>query len=392
MFLDVTMRRNPGLIEAAIAFHQEGIIPANCFLIDLDAVMLNAAAINKAAERLGLSLYFITKQIGFNYRVAKAIVRAGIQKAVAVEAREALVLARNQIAIGHVGHLVQIPRRSIPSILRLNPEVITTFSVAKARQLSEAAQTANTQVSLLLRVVAKDDFFYPGQTGGIYLDDLAQAVSEIRQLPFVRIVGVTSFPCILYDEASCSLRPTPNFSTLQKAARMLQDRLDIPVEQINAPGNTCAGSLEILSQMGATHGEPGHALTGTTPLHAFSDQPEIPALVYVSEVSHLLGNEAFVFGGGLYRRAQIKQALVGSKPANMVEASVQPFEPTAIDYYVSLLLPGESAAQVGDTVVWASRAQLFVSRSYVAVVEGIQAGNPALAGLFDTWGRLVEEF
>ena len=38
MFLDVLRRRNPALIEAAIALHQAGALPANCYVIDLDAV------------------------------------------------------------------------------------------------------------------------------------------------------------------------------------------------------------------------------------------------------------------------------------------------------------------------------------------------------------------
>ena len=55
-----------------------------------------------------------------------------------------------------------------------------------------------------------------------------------------------------------------------------------------------------LAEAGATQVEPGHGLTGTTPLHAVEDLPELPAVVYVSEVSHLHGGEAYCFGGGLY--------------------------------------------------------------------------------------------
>ena len=38
MFLDLIRRRNPRLIEAAIALHQSGQLPANTYVIDLDAV------------------------------------------------------------------------------------------------------------------------------------------------------------------------------------------------------------------------------------------------------------------------------------------------------------------------------------------------------------------
>ena len=42
MFLEALRRRNPGLIEQAIALHQAGAIPANSYVIDLDAVTGNA--------------------------------------------------------------------------------------------------------------------------------------------------------------------------------------------------------------------------------------------------------------------------------------------------------------------------------------------------------------
>ena len=45
----------------------------------------------------------------------------------------------------------------------------------------------------------------------------------------------------------------------------------------------------MLAAAGATQIEPGHGLTGTTPLHAVEDLPETPAVVYLSEVSHLIG-------------------------------------------------------------------------------------------------------
>jgi len=38
MFLDLIRRRNPALIEQAIALHQQGRLPANSYVVDLDAV------------------------------------------------------------------------------------------------------------------------------------------------------------------------------------------------------------------------------------------------------------------------------------------------------------------------------------------------------------------
>ena len=90
-----------------------------------------------------------------------------------------------------------------------------------------------------------------------------------------------------------------NFSTLRRAAEALAKAGRTSIE-INAPGTTSSEILPMLAEAGATQVEPGHGLTGTTPLHAVEDLPELPAVVYVTEVSHLFGGEAFCFGGGLY--------------------------------------------------------------------------------------------
>jgi predicted amino acid racemase len=390
VFLKATLERNPKLIHTAVDLHRDQLIPPNCFVIDMDAVAENASLLRQAALRNGLSLYFTTKQVGFNPALAHAIVQAGIPKAVAVEAREASVLSQNHIPIGHVGHLGQIPSQMIGPILKLEPEVITVFSVEKAEQISRIAVQEHRQVHFLLRVVSEQDFFYPGQEGGVFLEQLLDAACAIQKLPNVQIVGVTSFPCLQMDKAGQKLKPTPNFHTIVKAAQMLHKGLGVTIEQINAPGNTCVGSMDILAQMGATHGEPGHALTGTSYLHTQLNPPELPALVYVSEVSHLFCNQAHVFGGGTYRRAPASNALVGSSFDRLTRAEVLPLDPTVIDYYVGLSLPPDHSVEVGNTVILASRSQIFVSRSYVAVVCGIQHGRPSCAGLFDAWGRPVE--
>ena len=45
--------------------------------------------------------------------------------------------------------------------------------------------------------------------------------------------------------------------------------------------------MAALAAGGATQLEPGHGLTGTTPLHARTALPERPAMLYLTEVSHL---------------------------------------------------------------------------------------------------------
>ena len=43
MFLDSLRRRNPDFIEAAMRLHQEGRIPANAYVLDLDTVVAAAS-------------------------------------------------------------------------------------------------------------------------------------------------------------------------------------------------------------------------------------------------------------------------------------------------------------------------------------------------------------
>ena len=90
MFLDVLCRRNPKLIEQAIALHQAGNLPANSYVIDLDAVEANARTIKTAADRLGLKVFAMTKQMSRSPSFCKAVARGGIGKAVAVDMEDAL--------------------------------------------------------------------------------------------------------------------------------------------------------------------------------------------------------------------------------------------------------------------------------------------------------------
>ena len=85
MFLDVLRRRNPGFIEAAQKLHREGKIPANAYVIDLDAIERNARILKDEATRLGLKTFAMTKQFGRSRSACRAIMRGGIDSAVAVD-------------------------------------------------------------------------------------------------------------------------------------------------------------------------------------------------------------------------------------------------------------------------------------------------------------------
>jgi predicted amino acid racemase len=119
-------------------------------------------------------------------------------------------------------------------------------------------------------------------------------------------------------------------------------------------------------------------------------QPEIPAMLYVSEVSHFLPEgRPVIYGGGFYSRARVRSALVvPSGGGEGVRVGVEPASAENIDYYRTLGAPSRpGTVEVGDTAILAFRTQVFVTRSRVAVVAGLRDGKPKLAGVFDSLGR-----
>jgi predicted amino acid racemase len=380
MFLDTIQNKNPELLELASYYHQKGIIPPNCYLIDVDSVRENAAMIAREARLQGLKLYFMSKQFGRNPIVFRAVRDAGIASAVAVDPWEAKKLTENGIHVGHVGHLVQVPRLMISDILKLNPEVYTVLSYDNAKLVSDAALNLEKRQKILLRVIDKNDSLYAGQIGGIWLEQLHKEAEKIGKLPGVVIGGVTSFPCLTVEGGEA--KPTANFTTLIKAAEYLKN-MGCDDLQINTPSVSSTSTMKLIKDLGGTHAEPGHALTGSTPLHASDGQPEKPAMVYVTEVSHLLDDNAYVYGGGFYHRSNVKHALVGKQWAQMKQIKVAANDTASIDYYGTL---HSKQVSVGDTALFAFRTQVFVTRSSVAVVEGV-GKSPKILGMYDSQGN-----
>ena len=132
--------------------------------------------------------------------------------------------------------------------------------------------------------------------------------------------------------------------------------------------------------------EPGHGLTGTTPYHAtHSDAVEKPAYLYVSEVSHTLGDVSFCYAGGHYRRGHMKNALVGQKLEDAKLVTAVPPTDESIDYHFEL----EAPCKVGDGVLLCFRTQIFVTRSEVAVVKGLAEGKPECLGIWSALGQRI---
>ncbi|WP_442543826.1 alanine racemase [Arthrobacter sp. KN11-1C] len=389
MFLDVTMRRNPALIEAAVKLHQRGDIPANCYVIDVDTVAANARLVAEGAAAHGLKTYQMTKQFGRNPIVAKAIAEAGIGGVVAVDFEEARVLYKSGLRMGHLGHLVQVPAREAQLAVEMAPEFITVFGVPQAEAISRAAVAAGTVQPVQIRVSREGDVYYPAQKGGVPIEDLLEAAAAVDALDGVRVAGVTSFPCLLWDETDQEFRPTPNLTTVTRAAELLRANGFTDVQAINAPSASCLATFEVLARNGATHVEPGSCLTGQTPLHAVSDQPELPAMIYVSEITHQTAEATYALGGGFYPRSKARNAVIYPKSGGEpVSATVELDPPDAIDYYGTLHVTGPGEVSVGDTVVYAFRSQVFVSRCFVAVIGGV-ATTPQVLGIFDRDGFVL---
>ena len=385
MFLSSTLRRNKELIEASFQLHQQGRILPDTYVIDLDTLKKNAKQMLDAAEKQNISLYFMLKQLGRNPLIAKELVKLGYEGAVVVDFKEAKVMMKHQIPIANVGHLVQTPRAMIQELVNYGCHYFTIFSVDKAREINECAKAAGIRQKVLLKVVGPEDMIYSGQTAGFRLAGLDNDIEALKQLDHIEIAGVTSFPCFLYSEEKDTIAPTPNMDSLLKAKEMLKKH-GIQIENVNAPSATCTFTLEQMKGYPINSGEPGHGLSGTTPLHAYKECVEVPCVTYVSEISHNFDDRSYCYGGGFYRRSHVANAYVGKCMEDACECHVEPPSLESIDYYFELDKP----CHVSDTVIMAFRFQIFVTRSHVAVVEGIHEGEMKLLGIYNSLGDEVQ--
>ena len=381
MFLERLQKDNPKFLDAIVKLQQEGALLPDSYAVDMEQFRENAAAIVNSAKEKGIKLYFMLKQIGRNPVLARELVKLGYDGAVVVDFKEAQVMMRHNIPIGNVGHLVQIPEGMVEQVVAYGPEVITVYTADKVRSISKAAAKLGKEQKILIRVFGDGDMIYPGQTTGIHLNDLAAFVAEIRDLPGIRVAGITSFPCFLYDGTADDILPTPNLQTVLKAKAILEENGIVP-EIINTPSTTCCRTLEKMAEFGCNCGEPGHGLTGTTPYHVGHEQPEKSCIAYVSEISHNFDGLAYCYGGGFYRRSHVENALVGRCAENLRPMKVVPPSMEAIDYHFGL----DQGCDVGETVIMAFRFQVFVTRSDMVLIEGVAAGNPTVSSVWNSLG------
>jgi len=386
MFLDKTIKYNSSLIQCAFDLHRNGIISPDTYILDLDMIRKNAQMMLDEARAQGVKLFFMTKQIGRNPLVARMLMDMGFDGAVVVDFREAETMIAHGIPIGNVGHIVQIPRQKLKRIIASKPFTITVYSLEKLREINEASKELGCIQQVTLRVIGENDFLYPGQYGGFKLNELKGIVEKTKTFENINISGVTSFPCFLYNEETQDVYRTNNLESVMEAKNILEG-LGLTIIHVNLPSSTATRNIRDIKAAGGTHGEPGHGLTGTTPYHRDHEGDELPAMVYVSEISHNLEGLSYSYGGGSYARSHVGKAVVGTAVENMRLAEVIAPPADNIDYYITLV----GNQKVSDTVVMAFRSQIFVTRSHVAVVKGISTGAYEIAGIYDAQGcRLTE--
>ena len=387
MFLKQIQKRNKALLAASVRLHQEGKILPNTYVVDLDAVSDNATLMKAEADKHNIELYQMTKQFGRNPLVIKAIQNAGIPKIVCVDFAEALFFIDKGFKIGNVGHLVQMPTQIIDRVLAAKPDVVTIFTLYKAKEINAVAQKRNLVQNVILRVWDEEDTFYYGQEGGFALKTLTQALDQLVKLKNIKIIGFTSFPTFLYGKQRKQIEPTNNLKTMQAAAKIAKCR-GFNISHLNAPSTNCVSILAQMGQLGMTHGEPGHALIGTMPANAYQNEPEKPAIVYVSEIAHLHLNKAYIYGGGYYPRGKIKAGMIfnGNK---IQQVKINRFDGTYIDYYLNFDIKPKWKIKIGASIVMAFRTQVFTTRAHVAIVSGLNQNQPKLQGIYTSQGEKI---
>jgi len=400
-FLRPLVLRNPKLIETAVELHQSGLVPPNTYIIDYDTVLDNAKIIKEISSKLDITCYFMTKQFGRNPEIINAIFQAGFDEAVAIDIEEARKLYSLGVKLGHVGHLVQVPKGDLNWLVNeVRPAFLTVFSIEKAKQISDIAKYNQ---KIFLRIIGKGDFFYPYQEGGFPEERLINTIRKISHLPRIEVAGVTSFPCFRFNILTKKEEPLPNSFTLIRVAEKLK-KSGFDEIAINMPGDSNSETLTLIKKLGGNQAEPGHAFTGTTPPNAFRRLPEKPACLYITEISHIFERKAYAIGGGTFFIDKVIEimdpfyhgfyahALVGSSPDNIFQEEYLYSPPSHgyIDYYIPLYYK-KRAPKVGDSVIMCFRPQIFVSRAKVAVIKGIgKRGGYEILGLFDQLGNRLK--
>lgn len=386
MFLKNLIEENRELINQARLLHINGLVMPDSYIVDIDQLLENANALKVKADSLNISLYFMLKQLGHNPEIAKLLMDIGYDGAVCVDFKEAEIMMSHNIPISNIGHLVQIPHQLIYRVLKYGVKYVTVYTLEIMEEINRIAKDLGIVQKVMLKVVDKDDYLYSGQEAGFELTSLNEYVSSFKKLSNLSIEGLTSFPMFMFDDQNKQFNPTNNYKTLLEARIILEEN-GFKILNMNMPSSTCINTLDLISKLGGTSAEPGHGLTGTTPSHASIESIEKQCVVYLTEVSHHYKGKSYVYGGGYYRRGNLKNALVINKAGKETIDEVVLPNIDSIDYHFGL----KGQYNVGDLVLMSFRFQIFTSRSNLVLVKGIKSNNPQVIGTYNAIGGKLNE-
>jgi predicted amino acid racemase len=390
--------RNPEMLDAAIRLHQEGAIPPSTHLIDLDAVANNARVIANAAQRFSLTAFAMTKQDGHEPHMTRLVLDRGFDGITAVEAMQAYRIHRHGFPLGNVGHTSPLPHAEVERILAMDPQFVTVYTLEAAERVSEACVALGRTQPLYVTVGRPGDQGTDAELfGGWDENECVEGIRPILDLPNVVVAGLAQHTTIDYpsQDDPHTARPTDAFFTAVRARERLERELGLDALRMNCSGNCNAITAGILASYGATDIEPGAALVGSGRFHALHDMPEIPAQVYVSEITHHWAGNAYAIGGGFGFVWDMEGTLApfcGIVGRSFEQARRQPLDflrPPWYDVFGRFDDPHGIAA-VGDTLLFIHLPQVIMERCYVAAVSGISKQRPVVEALLDSEGTVLD--
>lgn len=375
LFLKRLLDTNKAFVDASLDLYKKGLILPDSYCIDVDMFLENAKNILNEAKKYNITLFYMLKQVGRNPYLAKKLEDLGYKGAVCVDFKEVEVMMKNNLKLCNIGHLVQIPKNMLSRVIEYGVEIITVYSYDMIKEISNIALSLNKTQDIMLRILDENSEIYPGQEAGFSVNEVKELIPKLKDLKGVKLNGITSFPCFLYSPDEKCIKETNNLFSVLEVNEFLKKQ-NLYVKHINLPSVSTVENIKKIYSYGGTDAEPGHALTGTTPLNIDSGI-EIPAYLYISEISHVFKNNSYFYGGGYYPRGHMKHGYIDNKIVN-----VNNFNATNIDYYLSL----EGKYNIFDPIILCFRTQMFVTRSDIVLIEGIHSNNIHIVGIYNTQG------
>lgn len=375
LFLKRLLDTNKAFVDASLDLYKKGLILPDSYCIDVDMFLENAKNILNEAKKYNINLFYMLKQVGRNPYLAKKLEDLGYKGAVCVDFKEVEVMMKNNLKLCNIGHLVQIPKNMLSRVIEYGVEIITVYSYDMIKEISNIALSLNKTQDIMLRILDENSEIYPGQEAGFSVNEVKELIPKLKDLKGVKLNGITSFPCFLYSPDEKCIKETNNLFSVLEVNEFLKNQ-NLYVKHINLPSVSTVENIKKIYSYGGTDAEPGHALTGTTPLNIDSGV-EIPAYLYISEISHVFKNNSYFYGGGYYPRGHMKHGYIDNEIVN-----VNNFNATNIDYYLSL----EGKYNIFDPIILCFRTQMFVTRSDIVLIEGIHSNNIHIVGIYNTQG------